>query len=85
MGYEHHSTKTGRTVIVTDGRSPTGALMQGAIISRFSVPLGVTPEDAIATLRGRNCHRCKNAGPNYIESIRDAVPGIRVFEWSMVR
>ncbi len=86
MGYTSHTTKSGRTVIETDGRSEFygNALVQGNIIARFSVPSNMIPDAAIAALRSGNCHRCKNAGPDYIDSIRDAVPGIRVFSWKIV-
>lgn len=84
MGYTTRTTKTGRTIVETDGRS-NGALMQGVIIAKFSIPAGMSPEDAMGMLRANDCHRCPNAGPDYIDSIHDAVPGIRVFSWRMVK
>lgn len=82
MAVKTHVTKSGRTVIELDGRSDyySGALMQGAVVCKISVPAGANVDRVIHDLP---C--VPNAGPRYIEAIREAVPGIRVLEWDRVQ
>lgn len=82
MAIKTHTTKAGRIVIKLDGRSDYygGALVQGAIVCRISVPGNSNPEQVVSSLP-----RVPNAGAEYIDAIRADVPGIRVYSWRRVQ
>ncbi len=74
MGISTHITKSGRTMIEMDGRSDFygGALVQGNVICRISIPSGMDVDYVVDNM------------PT-IAYLRDAAPGIRVYEWRKVQ
>lgn len=84
MAINTRTTRTGRVIIELDGCSDyyDGAMVQGALICKISLPAGTNINESINELRGL---RAPDAGPNYIGGIREALPGIRVLEWRRVQ
>lgn len=82
MAIKTRITKTGRIVIELDGCSDyyDGALVQGSLVCKISVPAESNVDQVLYDLP-----RCPNAGRDYIDAIREAVPGIRVYHWSRVQ
>jgi len=83
MTFTTRKTEAGRTIIESDGYIEYyKAYEQGALVCKVSIPAGMDAETAIMALRGL---RAPNAGANYIDWIREAVPGIRVMHWSRIQ
>lgn len=81
MGIIVRNTRAGRKIIELDGHSDYyGAYVQGALVCRISVPQDYHYHWVVA-----NLPNCPNAGPQYIDAIREAVPGIRVYEWRQIQ
>ncbi|MFD1216399.1 hypothetical protein [Microbulbifer celer] len=84
MATKTRTTRTGRVIIELDGCSDYygGAMVQGALICKVSLPADTDINESINELRAL---RAPDAGPNYIGAIREALPGVRVLEWRRVQ
>jgi len=79
MAITTRKTRTGRIIIEKDGYISKNWQEVGQVVCKISVPADSDIERVIYNLPD-----CPNAGPDYIDAIREAIPGVRVYEWRKV-